>query len=146
MRYRAVCSPSLLGGGGDLDLLADVPIVVFDRKDDMQDRFLRQVGFSGTHLPRTYVPTSDGFERAVVAGLGWGLLPEQQCLDHLAAGELVELAPHDPVDVLLYWQRWSLTSPLLDAVTQAVEAAALDHLVAPRGRAVRSHLRSDATG
>lgn len=148
MRYRAVCRPALLdragrapggasrpGGSGTpaavLTGLAETPVIVFDRKDDLQDRFLRDVGAAQMRFPRTYVPTSDGFERAVVAGLGWGLLPEQQCMARIASGELVELAPHAPVDVLLFWQRWSLASPLLDELTQVVEAAALDHLIAP---------------
>lgn len=153
MRYRAVCSPALLEEAGrgasapDLARLVETPIVVFDRKDDLQDRFLRDAGVSGARAPRHYVPTSDGFARAVVSGLGWGLLPEQQCLDHLAAGTLVELAPQAPVDVVLFWQRWSLASPLLDEVTRVVEAAALDHLIAPVSRSVRRrrHLRLDAT-
>ncbi|WP_066461972.1 LysR family transcriptional regulator ArgP [Sanguibacter suarezii] len=148
MRYRAVCRPALLDRAGlapgaaarsaaDLSRLAETPVIIFDRKDDLQDRFLRDVGAADLRSPRTYVPTSDGFERAVVAGLGWGLLPEQQCLARIASGELVELAPHAPVDVLLYWQRWSLASPLLDEVTQVVEAAALDHLIAPVSRSGR---------
>ena len=108
MRYRAVCSPALLeqvwrdgidSASPTADLsalvaLADVPIVVFDRRDDLQDRFLRDVGAGGSRSRRHYVPTSDGFARAVVSGLGWGLLPEQQCTDLVAAGALVELAPH----------------------------------------------------
>lgn len=143
MRYRAVCSPALVeeasrsAAAPDLARLVEAPIVVFDRKDDLQDRFLRDAGASGVRSPRHYVPTSDGFARAVVSGLGWGLLPEQQCLDHIAAGTLVELVPHRPVDVELFWQRWSLASPLLDEVTKAVEAAALDHLIAPVSRSVR---------
>lgn len=145
MRYRAVCSPALLARAGysqggpssDLDHLAEIPVIIFDRKDDLQDRFLRDAGAGDLRSPRTYVPTSDGFERAVVSGLGWGLLPEQQCRDRIAAGDLVDLAPRFPVDVMLYWQRWSLASPLLDEVTQVVEAAALDHLIAPVSRSVR---------
>lgn len=142
MRYRAVSSPSLIAGtgylpggaGADLARLSETPVIIFDRKDDLQDRFLRDAGAGDVRSPRTYMPTSDGFERAVVSGLGWGLLPEQQCLDHIASGNLVDLAPQAPVDVKLFWQRWSLTSPLLDEVTQVVEAAALDHLIAPVSR------------
>ncbi|GAB6902902.1 LysR family transcriptional regulator ArgP [Kineosporia succinea] len=121
MRYHAVASPGFaerhLRGTASLDT---VPRVDFDRQDGLQHAFLP----SGHGAPRHYVPTSDDFARAVRAGFGWGMLPEQQCLEDLDAGRLVELAPGRPVGVELYWQRWKLTSPLLDEVTRAVTAAA----------------------
>ena len=132
MRYRAVTSPAFrdrwLAGDAAPSRLAGVPVVNFDRRDLLQDDFFLQL--VGQHLdaPRHFVPTSADFARAVVLGLGWGLLPEQQCLQEIARGELVELAPHAPVDVPLYWQRWTLDSPLLDEVTDAVRLAAAARL------------------
>ena len=58
--------------------------------------------------------------RAVTAGLGWGLLPEQLATPGLLADDLVELSPELPLDVPLYWQHWKLHSPDLDALTDAV--------------------------
>jgi LysR family transcriptional regulator (chromosome initiation inhibitor) len=68
----------------------------------------------------------------LLLGFGWALLPEQQCLDEIAAGRLKELAPADPIDVPLYWQRWNLQSGLLDAVSTAVITTAASHLHPPR--------------
>ncbi|MCY7290490.1 MAG: LysR family transcriptional regulator ArgP [Cryobacterium sp.] len=129
MRYRAVASPRFvdawLGGvagpaGPNLEGLDTAPMVNFDRRDDLQHRFLRGIGGRATDVPRHHIPTSADFARAVVLGLGWGLLPEQQCLTELGDGRLVELAPGHPIDVVLYWQRWNIASRLLDQVTDAV--------------------------
>jgi LysR family transcriptional regulator (chromosome initiation inhibitor) len=146
MRYRAVASPRFveawLGGvagsaglglagpesagtaGPDLAGLDTAPMVNFDRRDDLQHRFLRGIGGRATDVPRHHIPTSADFARAVVLGLGWGLLPEQQCLTELGDGRLVELAPGHPIDVVLYWQRWNIASRLLDQVTDAVTRVA----------------------
>ncbi len=143
MRYRAVCAPGFrerwLGGSGSGSGesgsgsgsggtapagLLRAPVVQFDRNDDLQEAFLRANGGEGSRGPRHLIPTSDDFARAVALGLGWGVLPEQQCLGPIAAGALVELAPGSPVDVPLFWQRWNLRSPLLDAVSAAVVEAA----------------------
>ena len=129
MRYRAVASPRFvdawLGGvagpaGPNLEGLDTAPMVNFDRRDDLQHRFLRGIGGRATDVPRHHIPTSADFARAVVLGLGWGLLPEQQCLTELGDGRLVELVPGHPIDVVLYWQRWNIASQLLDQVTDAV--------------------------
>jgi LysR family transcriptional regulator (chromosome initiation inhibitor) len=61
------------------------------------------------------VPSSEVYVRAIVAGLGWGMVPPQQLQDGL-----VDLAPGRTVDVPLYWQQWKLDSPALTAVADAV--------------------------
>ena len=126
MRYRAVATPAFVTRwlSAGLGALSAAPVVTFDRNDDLQDAFLRAHGGRPGEAPRHVIPTSHGFARAVLLGLGWGLLPEQQCLAEIADGSLVELAAAHPVDVPLYWQRWNLSSPLLDAVSAAVRAGA----------------------
>ncbi|WP_306369266.1 LysR family transcriptional regulator ArgP [Nocardiopsis sp. CC223A] len=132
MRYLVVCTPEFdaryLGGRGDPELLARSPMVNFDRRDDLQDRFLREVLGQGPQGPRHYIPASQDFARAVHLGMGWGAVPEGQCRDALDAGELVPLAPDHPVDVRLYWQRWNLRSPALDRLTEVVRRHAAAHL------------------
>jgi LysR family transcriptional regulator (chromosome initiation inhibitor) len=134
MRYRAVCSPRFvdrrLGGLADVHRLGTAPMVNFDRKDELQRVFLRQVTGQDPRSPRHYVPTSADFARAIVLGLGWGLLPEQQCRTEIASGLLIELAPYDPVDVRLYWQRWNIPSPLLNDISAAIRDAAARSLLA----------------
>ncbi len=128
MRYRAVCSPHFadrwLPVEAEPRRLAEVPVVTFDRSDDLQQRFLRTLGLPQPHPLRHYIPTSADFARAVLLGLGWAVLPEQQCLSEIADGRLIELAPDDPVDVHLYWQRWNLPSHLIDELSTAVREAA----------------------
>ncbi|WP_423918028.1 LysR family transcriptional regulator ArgP [Frigoribacterium sp. 2-23] len=134
MRYLAVCTPGFrdrwLGGSARAARLAAAPVVDFDRKDGLQQRYLAEtVGEVSTR--RHFVPTSHDFARAVTLGLGWGLLPEQQCRSEVDRGDLVLLSPRHHVDVPLYWQRWTIGSDLLDAVTDAVRAAAREALRRP---------------
>jgi LysR family transcriptional regulator (chromosome initiation inhibitor) len=122
MRYRAVATPAFVARrlGPGLAGLAEAPVVTFDSADDLQDAFLRAQGGAPGAAPRHVIPASNDFARAVLLGLGWGLLPEQQCRAEIADGRLVQLAAEHPMDVPLYWQRWNLSSPLLDAVSAAV--------------------------
>lgn len=138
MRYLPVASPAFVdryldGGRGPAALarLDAVPLVDFDRHDDLQQGFLRTVVGHAPASPRHVVPTSADFARAVVLGFGWGLLPEAQCDAELADGRLVLLAEDRWADVGLWWQRWNLTSPLLDRVTASVVAVARARLRAP---------------
>jgi LysR family transcriptional regulator (chromosome initiation inhibitor) len=126
MRYHAVATPAFVRRrlGAGLSGLADAPVVTFDTNDDLQDAFLRAQGARPSAAPRHVIPASNDFARAVLLGLGWGVLPEQQCLAEIDDGRLVQLAAEHPVDVPLYWQRWNLSSPLLDAVSAAVREEA----------------------
>ncbi|MER6039038.1 MULTISPECIES: LysR family transcriptional regulator ArgP [unclassified Streptomyces] len=127
MRYLPAAAPEFAArylDGPLPDLLPDAPVVVFDRKDDFQDGFVRRLGRGAASPLRHHVPTSEGFADAVAAGLGWGMLPEAQAGPLLAAGRLVLLAPDRSVDVTLYWQQWKLDSPALAALAEAVTRAA----------------------
>ncbi|RZB19058.1 LysR family transcriptional regulator ArgP [Streptomyces sp. F001] len=133
MRYVAVARPDFAErhlDGPLRETLADAPVVVFDRRDDLQDGFVRRLrrGRGGASPVRHFVPTSDGFVEAVAAGLGWGVVPEVQADPLLRSGRLVQLAPDRAVDVPLYWQQWKLDSPALAAVADAVTATAVQTL------------------
>lgn len=130
MRYRAVCSPAFarqwMIEPDSLDRLGRSPMVNFDRKDELQRTFL---GAHSDEVPPThFLSTSADFARSLLLSFGWGLLPEQQCGTDLEQNRLIELDPDHPVDVVLYWQRWNLKSPLLDAITDAVRAGAAANL------------------
>ncbi|MGW4645873.1 LysR family transcriptional regulator ArgP [Kitasatospora sp. NPDC004289] len=134
-RYLAVAAPEFTARHltGDLaEDLCEAPTVVFDRRDELQDEFVRSLtgGRSGAGRTRHLVPASDGFRDAVAAGFGWGLVPEPQALPLLRAGRLVELAPARPMDVPLYWQQWKLDSPALSTVAEVVVRAAAEALLA----------------
>ncbi|BAS11397.1 uncharacterized HTH-type transcriptional regulator Mb2007c [Arthrobacter sp. Hiyo4] len=135
LRYRAVASPGYLRrwwpDGPELVAGSQAPVVDFDRKDDLQDGFFRTMTGAELTAPRHYVPSSAEFAQAIRLGLGWGLLPEQQCLADLRSGALVELASASPVDVSLYWQRWKIDSPVLNQLTAAVRETASRELRQP---------------
>jgi len=143
MRYLPMATAGLReahrrGGGVDW---ARLPVVRFNAKDDLQHDFLarRAPGKEragdevpgGPHGPGAgrpgppvhLVPSSQGFLAAVVAGLGWGMVPVAQ-LGDVPAGALVRLAGRDHIDVPLYWQAWRLRSPRIDRFTDAVAEAA----------------------
>lgn len=123
MRYRAVAAPAFarrwLPEGIAADALARAPMLVFDRDDPLQHRFLARHAGEDAAPPTHMVPSSADFAAAVQLGFGWALLPELQ-LD----GSLVELAPAEPTDVALHWQRWRRQSASLEVLTQAVVSGA----------------------
>lgn len=128
MRYRPMASPDFarrwFPDGATAESLASAPVMMFDRRDDLQDRYLR--GRSGSELnpPRTFIPASAEYARAIELGLGWGMLPGAQSAAQEYAGELVAFDPDAHIDVPLYWQQWKLHSPLLSVVADEVERAA----------------------
>ncbi|MFI9063365.1 LysR family transcriptional regulator ArgP [Streptomyces sp. NPDC053429] len=141
-RYLPVAAPAFvaryLGGPRSLaDRLRGAPTIVFDRRDELQDRFVRSLAGAGADetpagAVRHHVPTSEGFRDAVAAGLGWGMVPQSQAEPLLASGELVLLTPRRPLDVPLYWQQWKLDSPALAALA-AVIARAAEEALLPAG-------------
>jgi LysR family transcriptional regulator (chromosome initiation inhibitor) len=131
MRYRAMASPAFisrwLSSAPLATSLPAAPLIVFDRKDDLQDRFLRALTRRRTFtMVRHHIPASESFVDAVAAGLGWGMVPEMQAAPRGDA--LVDLAPDRPLDVPLHWQQWKLDSPALAAVATAVAEGAKEAL------------------
>ena len=114
MTYRPMATNAFTGRWPSLET---APVVVFDRKDALQDAYLASRGIDPALPPRHYVPGSAAFVDAVALGMGWGMLPDLQ-----AAGrdELVVLDESGAVDVPLYWQQWSLDSRALSAVAEAL--------------------------
>jgi len=112
------------------EALARAPVVVFDRKDDLQHRYLHARAGSDVAPPVHYVPAAADYVAAVTLGLGWGMVPDQQAR---GTAELVDLDPDGAVDVVLYWQQWRLRSPTLDRIREAVLAAAGRELDQPCG-------------
>lgn len=123
-KYHAVASPGFVAAhfpdGLTAAALGRAPMVEFDRHDMFQQRFLVNLGHGTRTPPRHYVPSSAEFATAVELGMGWGMLPRLQCAPLLASGALVELAPAEPLDLPLYWQRWNLRSPVLDELSAII--------------------------
>jgi len=126
MRYRPMASTAFadrwLPEGGTVAELAVAPVVVFDRKDDLQHAYLRRRSSRRLDPPRHYIPGSIEFAQAVRSGMGWAMLPDQQSSGW--RDEMVEFDSERHTDVTLYWQQWSLRTPALEAVAGAVREAA----------------------
>ena len=131
MRYRPLASPAFVrrwcADGWDARVAAVAPMLVYDRKDALQDRYLDRFA-PGARPPRQYVPASTEFLGAAALGLGWGMIPDLQARPLLDDGRLVVLDEGGAVDVPLYWQQWSLQSAALGAVAAAVARAAASAL------------------
>lgn len=134
MRYRALASPGFIARhfpqGVTPAALTRVPGIVFGPDDLLQHRYLAELGVEGGFLHHL-CPSSEGFIRMTQSGLGWGLMPEQQVLNELARGELVELIADRPVDVPLYWHHWRNGGELLNRLTDHLRKAAGECLVPP---------------
>lgn len=149
MRYLALIAPDLLArvqtpaGKISVHRLLGQPAVIFNRKDAIHDRFLREhLNLSSPMYPKHFVPALDAFETAIELGLGWGLMPqplhtrvtheqttsppERQPKKWQSA--LLEMMPGCYVDVQLYWQHWAQEPDHAAVVTHAVKAAAVSHL------------------
>ena len=134
MRYRPMATPEFARAwfpdGATARAFAQAPVVMFDRKDDLQDRLMRRRTRRPVDPPRHYIPATSGYAEAVRLGMGWGLLPDLQIATSPYARELVgidSLGEHVDglhVDVSLYWQQWRLDSQALTAVAEAVAATA----------------------
>ncbi|MCY1273209.1 HTH-type transcriptional regulator ArgP [compost metagenome] len=121
MRYRGLASPAFVArhfpDGVRAEALARAPAIVFGPDDQLQHRYLAELGVDGSFVHHL-CPSSEGFVRLTSGGLGWGLVPEQQVRGELERGELVELLPGRVIDVPLYWHHWRNGGELLAALTE----------------------------
>ncbi|MEW6760809.1 MAG: LysR family transcriptional regulator ArgP [Pseudomonadota bacterium] len=134
MRYRMVASQDFahhwFANGFTRENAQRAPVIVFDRKDSLQSAFLlRHFGLPEGAYPFHYVPASDPYVGAIRHGMGYGMLPQEQCADLLREGVLVDLAPDLHVDVPLYWHAWRIQPPRLERMGAALVKAARDVLL-----------------
>lgn len=135
MRYRPRASAAFVerwfAEGVTPATLARAPVVVFDRSDVLQDRYLRRRSRRRLQPPRHYVPGSTAFAEAVRLGLGWGMVPDLQAID---GPEMVNFDPDRVIDVSLFWQQWRLRSATLERVASAIRSQAGLALQSPTPR------------
>ncbi|MFC7704235.1 LysR family transcriptional regulator ArgP [Plastorhodobacter daqingensis] len=135
LRYVATASPAYVHRhfpeGVTAAALARAPALTFNQKDSLQQDWVRQGFGEGIVLPTHWLPSTQAFVEASLAGMGWALIPVQLARAHLDAGRLVELAPCRWLDRALFWQVSRLAARSLSALTQAVVAAARQDLVRP---------------
>lgn len=132
LRYLATASPAfILRWFGDEPVtaarLAQAPVITFNAKDRLQTRWAEQTLGVPTTGPSHWLPSSHAFVDAAIAGLGWGMNPENLAAAALADGRLQELVAGKPLDVPLYWHVSRSVAgalrPLTDAVIKATRGA-----------------------
>lgn len=126
MRYLAIASPDYLrryfAEGLTAETFQQAPMLVFNRKDALQSRFMAQFTAQPLSPPTHYLPTSKGFVEAAALGLGWCMVPECMIQTALAERRVVLLASDVTIDVPLYWQHTSVRSSTLNNLTRAFMA------------------------
>jgi LysR family transcriptional regulator (chromosome initiation inhibitor) len=128
LRYVAVASPTYIAryfpDGVNATSLASAPCLTFNRKDQLQAEWVRRICRRSIDTPKHWLPSTQGFTDASVAGIAWGMNPVQMVQNQLRDGTLVELVPGRTVVVPLFWQHTRLQVPMLDRLTKAVVATA----------------------
>lgn len=128
MRYLPVASPAFVARhfakGVKAESLGAAPMLVFNRKDALQWRFVHGVTRARLAPPMHYVPSSTAFVEGAELGLGWAMAPESMLAKAFAEGRLKPIAANRWLDVPLYWQHWSIRSHTLSTVTDTLLDAA----------------------
>jgi LysR family transcriptional regulator (chromosome initiation inhibitor) len=125
MQYRCYATPEFVARhfphGLSVRAVLHAPAVAFNRKDTLHDQFLRSVfGLTVERYAKHYMPSPGTLLQALRIGVGYGLAPVMQVSALGADTGLVEVAPHHPVDVDLYWHHWEQEAPLTHEVTKCM--------------------------
>ncbi|MDY0071635.1 MAG: LysR family transcriptional regulator ArgP [Thauera sp.] len=128
MRYHAIAAPEFAArhfqASVNAAALAQAPMIVFDRKDELQWRFVRRITRARLAPPIHYLPTSTGFVKAASLGLGWCLAPESLVQSALDDRKVVLIAPDRWLDVPLFWQHACVRSDTLQNIGAELHRAA----------------------
>lgn len=127
-RYLATASPAFMqkwfSNSVDTVSLGRAPCLTFNRKDGLQKAWIAQEFGRRISPPSHFLASSHGFVDAAIAGLGWGMNPENLAKSALEDGRLTVLKPDAPFDVPLTWQVGRILAPALQPLTQAVKRSA----------------------
>ncbi len=133
LRYTATASPDFMekwfADGVTSRSLTRAPCLTFNRKDNLQRVWMAEVAGGRINPPTHFLPSSQGFVDAAIAGLGWGMNPEPLVRHPMAEGKLRELISGRPLDIALTWQVGRILAPALSPLTQAVKRAASKQLL-----------------
>jgi LysR family transcriptional regulator (chromosome initiation inhibitor) len=128
MRYLAVAAPGYVekyfGDGVSAETLNVAPLLVFNRKDALQQMFMSFFTGQPVNPPIHFIPSTRSFFEAARRGLGWGMMPEQIAAEALDSGELIQISEKHWLDIPLYWHRWRVESASLDLMSRFVFEAA----------------------
>ena len=128
LRYHATASRGYLRrhfpAGVTAEAIAAAPALVFNQKDRLQHAWVRQALGRDIAFPAHWLPSTQSFVDASLAGMGWALNPAQLVREHLDSGRLVELVAGATLERPLFWQVNRLAAGQLADLTRAVVTTA----------------------
>lgn len=135
LRYVATASPGFMARwfaeGVTVKTLSRAPALTFNAKDMLQARWIETHVAEGIVPPTHWLPSSQAFVDATLAGLGWGLNPEMLVAEAIAAGRLVPVLADAAYDVPLFWHFSRSVAPALNSLNRAVVETARKALRPP---------------
>ncbi len=135
LRYVATAIPDFYEkyflNGVTSKTLSHAPVLKFNLKDELQNRWTIKATGNAVEAPTHWVPSTHGFLDFTLAGLGWSLIPECLAKPFLASGRLVTIKADVPIDVPLFWQHLRITTRLLNDLTAAVRYTCGNYLLEP---------------
>lgn len=133
LSYAAVASPEFkrryFAAGVNAASLKLAPCLTFNRKDKLQQQWMHRASGPVIDAPVHWLPSTQAFVDATLAGIGWGMNPISLVQAQLREGTLVELIPGHTLAVALYWQNARLPVPMLKRLTQTVIEIARSSLI-----------------
>jgi LysR family transcriptional regulator (chromosome initiation inhibitor) len=133
LRYQAVASPEFMArhftDGVTPERIAQAPGLTFNQKDRLQHVWCRLAFGHSVPYPTHWIPSTQGFLDACLAGMAWALNPAYLVREHIGDGRLVELVPGAVVEIALFWQVNRLAAGQVSELTHSVAAAAKRSLI-----------------
>ncbi len=124
MTYRALVSPSYkdryFSKGVNQEAILQAPCVEYNRKDDLQKRYLETYFGVTSQLPVHRIPSTESFLDFIARGYAWGMAPDVQSFEFQQQGKVLELKPGCTLEVDLYWHIWDLRSQFSQQITDAI--------------------------
>lgn len=132
-RFLPVMAPGLARRAGkrpSADQLAALPLIAFDEDLPLvRPLWTALFQFAPTLQAALVIPDLRIIQDLVIKGHGWSVLPDYQCADALASGQLVSFLPHGqaPANTLyLAWNKSTLRNPRIVHVRDSLVAAMMD--------------------
>jgi len=129
MRYVPVASQTFieqhLPDGFTAHAVMKAPSLAWNQDDALQDMMVRKVFRHHILRPTYFVPTAEGFGARCARGCGGACSPRSSRRPR-AGRRLVHTDIRCHLDVPLFWQCWTLDSPIVGRIGEAVRSAAAD--------------------
>lgn len=132
MRYRPMATAAFVKRwfpkGPTADTIRHAPVIIFDKKDKMQNLYINKFARASTNPPCHYIPSTSDFSSAVLASMGWGYISDLQFETLSKRHSLVELESGSSIKTTLYLQQWKLSSETLNNAMSVICKYAKDNL------------------